>query len=228
MASAVSRGQIVTDALSLAGRGQELRGPAAGWLNYFLRRIGLTFRFPELRKNGAQQVLSLGLATAPLPSDFGAGMEKLGMAFGINNQPISEYSFEEFAYNNGFPQPPGTGFSQFYVVDRQAGVFRFNKSADQAYTFTPTYFETPPQVPVDSGSDGLSVWIDNDVIAVEGLVHMIFKFTKDERENAQMQRVEALLNEWKRETTKLGGTSRVMPSPQRFKRMALNGFGYGP
>lgn len=217
----------MTDALSLSGRGQELRGPAAGWLNLFLRHVGITFRFPELRKIGTPQTLAIGTATAPLPADFGAGMEKQGMAFGTNNRPIEEVSFEEFAYRNGFPQLPASGLPQFYIVDRSAGTFQFSMAADQAYSFTPTYFKQPPLLPVDSTSDTLPVWLDNDLIATEGLIWMIYKFKEDAREDKQAMKVEKMLNDWKRETTKMGGTSRIMPSPSRFKRLNPNGFGCG-
>jgi hypothetical protein len=224
MSSAATRFQIVTDALALAGRGNELRQSANGWLNYSLRDVGLTFRFPELRKFGVLQTLATGANTAPVPSDF-VGMDKSGMIFGPDKKPLNEVSFEEFANNRGFPIPNQTGRPYRYMVDQEAGLFRFDNVADQAYTFQPCYFMTPPEVPVNSTGDTMNLWIDNDLIAVHALVWWIYTFTNDEREQIQEQRLERLLTKWKRETVKLGGTSRVMPSPQRFKNTTYVGFG---
>lgn len=225
MSSSVSRGQIVTDALSLAGRGMELKQSCNQWLNYFLRDVGLTFRFPELRKIGMTQQLAMGQNTASLPTDFGAGMDKYGMIFGPDNKPIEELSFEEFVTTRGFPIPNQTGRPQRYMVDLEAGVYRFDNVADQAYSFTPVYFKTPPLLSVDTSSDNQSVWLDNDLINVQGLMWFIYVFTNDEREVVQEQRIERLCNRWKRETVRLGGTSRVLPSPSRFKNTSYGGFG---
>src|ERR1700758_2368302 len=108
MASAASRAIIVQQALSLAGRSNELKSSCNQWLEFFLRHIGLSFRFPELRKIGSPQTLAIGSATTPLPVDLGIGMEKSGMIFGTDNKPLNEMSYEEFAITNGFP-PTGTG-----------------------------------------------------------------------------------------------------------------------
>lgn len=228
MPSTSSRGQIVTDALSLAGRSQELKQSCNQWLNYFLRDVGLTFRFPELRKVGSPQTLAIGQSTAALPADFGAGMEKLGMIFGPDNKPLSEMSYEEFANTNGFPVGgAGSGRPYLYIVDLNARVFRFNGVADQAYLFTPTYFTQPPLLDVATSQDSQSVWLDNDMIAVQGLIWMIYQFTDDPREEAQEARVDRMLKKWQRETVKMGGTSRVLLSPARFKTIKFGGF-HGP
>ena len=225
MGSAATRFQVVTDALALAGRGNELRQSANAWLNYSLRDVGLTFRFPELRKFGTPITLGIGQNTVSLPPDIGNGMDKSGMIFGPDVKPLNEVSFEEFANTRGFPIPNQTGRPQKYMVDLEANLFRFDNVADQAYTFTPVYFMTPPQLPINSTGDSQYLWINNDIIAVHALIWWIYCFTNDDREQAQEQRVERLLNKWKRETVKMGGTSRVYPSPQRFKNTSFMGFG---
>ena len=228
MSSTYSRGQIVIDALALAGRGNELKQSAAQWLNYFLLHVGLTFRFPELRKMGTPSSLAIGSQTAVLPTDLGAGMEKQGMLFGQEMKPIDEVAYEEFAYNMGFFQTnTGNGRPMQYMVDKNAGVFRFNRAADQAYPFTPVYYKMPPVVAPDGSNDAQTVWIDNDLIAVEGLVWFIYKFTEDPREDKQAERVTAIINQWKRELVKLGGTARLQPSPARFKKVNFGG-NFGP
>lgn len=225
MGSTATRGQIVQDALSLAGRSNELTASCRQWLNYALLDVGLTFRFPELRKTGTPVTLSAGQNTASLPIDFGAGMEKSGMIFGPDSRPLNEMSFEEFANSRGFPLANQTGRPQRYIVDLESGKFRFDNIADQNYYFTPVYFKKPPLLSTLSTADANSVWIDNDKIAVHALIWWIYVFTNDDREMAQEARVEKMLIKWQRETVKMGGTSRVLPSPSRFKNMAYQGFG---
>lgn len=230
MASTSSRQVIVQQALSLAGRSQELYAPACQWLNFFLTHVASTFRFPELRKVGTQQSLAMGSATAPLPADLGAGMEKQGILFGDEKIPLQEKSYEDFAYNSGFPGTSGQtqGRPLMYLVDREAGVFRFNTSGDQNYPFIPVYFKQAPLPAVTAAGDQSFLWIDNDLINVEGCVWFIYKFMKDEREMQQGIEVTKLLNDWKKELVKMGGTSRIMPSPDRFKRIKVGLPGWGP
>lgn len=225
MASAYSKIQIIQDALALAGRSSELTQACRQWLNYGLRDLGLTFRFPELRKIGAQQTLAAGSATASLPADFGAGMDKFGMIFGPDNKPLTEVSFEEFATTQGFPIPNSTGRPLFFLIDKNAGQFRFNMIADQNYNFTPVYFITPPLPTITSSDDTSSVWLDNDQIAVHMLIWWIFVFNKDEREAAQEARLNRMIVKWQRETVRIGGTSRALPSPARFKNTGFTGMG---
>lgn len=224
MSSTYTRGQIVTDSLALAGRGMELKQSCNQWLNYFLIHLSTTFRFPELRKVGSAQTLPIGSQTAALPSDFGCGMEKQGMLFGPDMKPLEETSYEEFAQNYGFFQTgTGNGRPVQYFVDREAGVFRFNRVADQAYSFTPVYFKQGPLLATDTSSDSSKIWLDNDLLAVEGLKWMIYVYTEDPREDKQAMKVDKILIEWKRELVKMGGTSRVLPSPSRFKNVKFGG-----
>lgn len=225
MSSQYSRGQIVSDALSLAGRGMELKSSCNQWLNYSLRDLGLTFRFPELRKTGLSLTLPIGQTTAALPADFGAGMAKMGMIFGPDNKPIEELEYEEFATNQGFPIPNQTGRPLRYMVDRNAGVFRFDMTADQAYPLTPTYFMTPPLLNVDTSFDNQPVWLDNDMLAVQMLIWWIYVFKEDDREDKQEMRVMKLLQKWERDRVKLGGSTRILPSPSKFKNTSYRGFG---
>jgi hypothetical protein len=157
-------------------------------------------------------------------------MEKSGMIFGADNKPIQEKSFEEFAGLAGFkPTGTGTGRPYFYMVDREAGNFRFGCPADQAYQFTPVYFKKPPLPAVDSSGDSSTVWLDDDMICVQGLMWFIYIFTEDAREQAQEQRVYNMLLKWQRELIKMGGVSRILPSPARFKNVNFGGFGsWGP
>lgn len=225
MASSYPRGQIVSDALALAGRSSELKQSANQWLNYFLLHVGMTFQFPELRKIGATQTLPMGVQVVSLPADMGVGMANRGMIFGPDAKPMDEVSFEQFTMNGGFPTANGgTGRPCSYIVDKNANQFRFDRVADQAYSFTPIYFIKPPLLPVDTSSDSLPIWMDNDMIAVEGLIWFIYKYKEDDRENAQEMRVRNMILEWKRDLVKLGGTSRVTPSPSKFKTVKFGGF----
>lgn len=224
MASSLTRSQIVQLAVGKAGRGSELYSTAATLLNLKLRHWALTYRFPNLRKVGAQQTLNTGSTTVALPSDFGAGMDKEGMIFGIDAIPLSEKTAEEFAYIGGWP-PNTAGSSRpiFYMVDRQAKLFRFNYTADQPYTFTPIYFMVPDSIPTDATGDNTNVWVDSDELAVEGLVESIYQWKEDEREFAQGKKVKSLMEEYRKGLMPIGGNQRIMLSPERFKTVRFIG-----
>ena len=225
MSSAQNRGQLVADALSLAGRGSELKSSCNFWMNYWLRDLGLTYRFPELRKQGSVITLPQGSVTAPLPADFGAGMAKMGMIFGPDNKPLEELEYEEFANSQGDPIPNSTGRPKRYMIDRQAGVYRFDMTADQAYSFTPTYYMMPPILNESTAYDNQPIWLDNDMLAIEGLKWYIYVFKEDDREAAQEARVQKILIRWERDRVKLGGSSRIQLSPSKFKGTSYRGFG---
>lgn len=226
MSSSSTRAYIVTRALTLAGRGVELQSEANAWLNDMLKDWALDFKFPSLRKVLVPSTLNMGSQNAPLPADFGAGFDKQGILFGVENLPMSEKTYEEFAFLKGFPQSgTTTGRPQFFMVDRNGGNIIFNSTADQAYPFQQTYFQLPASMPTDSSGDLLHPWPDNDNITIQGLIERIYQYTGDPRELQQWQKVygpggderEGMFTKWKRELFTMGGTSRVMPSPERFK-----------
>lgn len=222
MASASTRSQLVTRALTMAGRGVELTSLANELLNDMLRSWALDFRYPSLRKIGSPLTLALGQSTVALPSDFGAGMEKQGMIIGQSNQPIDEKTYEEFAALRGLQNGTiTTGRPSMYMVDKVGENFLFNSTADQAYALTPTYFYVPANLPTDASGDNQKVWVDNDEIVVEGLIHKIFQFKEDVREEVQFNKlyhpVQGLLMKWQKQVGVIGGTGRIMPSPSKFK-----------
>lgn len=222
MASASTRSQIVNRALILSGRGVELTSSANEWLNDMLRSWALDFRYPSLRKTGAALTLPIGSSTVSLPADFGAGMEKQGMIFSSSNIPMDEKSYEEFAMLRGIQVGNiVTGQPSFYMVDKVASNFVFNSVADQAYGFIPTYFRAPDTIPTDSSGDNTKVWVDNDELVVEGLIHKIYQYKEDVREQSQFNKLynplEGLLSKWQKQVGTMGGTSRVLPSPSRFR-----------
>jgi hypothetical protein len=224
MSSSSTRAQLVTRALSLAGRGVELQSEANDWLNDMLRDWALDFKFPSLRKVGVSLTLSAGNSTLDLPSDFGAGMEKQGLLLGDEATPLGEKDFQEFTTLGGFPSSSaGSGRPVFYMVDKNAKKFIFNCVADRAYAVKATYYACPDRIPNTAAGDLQSVWPDNDNIVVQGLIERIYQFTNDAREAGQANKVyhpqSGMFTVWKRQLATMGGTSRVQLSPERFKRV---------
>lgn len=218
MPSQFNRGQIVQEALRLAGRGQELRESAENWLNMMLGAWALNNRYKELRKVGSEITLLAGASTAALPADFGAGSERL--EFGSDRMPIYELTAAEFMDAGGLRSASiGTGRPMKYMIDDQAGVFRFDRRADQNYGFIPVYFYLPAAIGNGGSYDTQKVWHPSDMVVVQGLVEYIYQFNGDDREFAQGQRVEKQKGEHLRGTTPIGGgSSRVTLSPKRFRR----------
>lgn len=218
MGSSSTRAQLVSAALTIAGRDVSITTLVNGMLNRMMRDWALQYKYPLLRKTGSAQSLAAGASTSALPSDFGAGMESL--LFGDERLPIYEKSSADFVYNNGFkPSSSGTGRPYFYMVDEQGGNFVFNVTADVLYSFVPVYFRVPADLATDTSGDSSSVWMKNDELVVQGLVHKIFQYMGDEREEIQKQRVDQIMAEFRRGSTPVGGGSpKIQLSRAIFRR----------
>lgn len=209
MASASTRSDIVLRALKLAGRGVELRALAIDLLNDMLRQWSREHKYPELKKVGSALSLAQGSQTSALPADFGAGIDNL--VFGPEGSPLDEVDMDDFIARGGMSIQPGTtGRPTCYTVDKNAGVFRFDRPADQAYNFTPIYYQVAPRLPTDSTGDNLNVFHSNDALVVQGLVEAIYQYTVDDREFTQHQKVEAMQAADRRGTVAMtGGPNRI-------------------
>lgn len=191
MASAATRYDIVIRALKLAGRGVELRSLAEQLLNDMLRQWSREHKYPELKVVGSATPLAQGSQTAPLPTDFGAGMDNL--VFGPEGSPLDEVDMDEFIQRGGMSVQSGTtGRPIFYTIDKNAKLFRFNSPADQAYTFVPIYFKIADTIPQTPTGDATQVFHDNDSLVIQGLIEMIYQYTVDDREFTQHQKVESM------------------------------------
>lgn len=223
MASSITRYEIVIEALTLAGRSVELRGSAEGWLNRLLRKMAGEYKYPELRKQGDEITLSSGSQTAALPTDFGAGSDS--MLFGDERRPIYERMPDEF-YQDGGVQPTAngaTGRPNFYIIDREAGVFRFNCIADRDYAFIPIYFKMPPNIATpDEDGDDEYPWFSDDETLIQGLIWKIYQYTGDMRAKEQEQTFKRHLAEYRQGSVPPGGgVSRILPSRQRFRKQRV-------
>lgn len=218
MASKSTRYQLVMRALTLAGRDARLRSEAEQWLNDLLRAWAFEYKYPSLRRTGSVVTLPAGSTTAALPADLGAGMDNL--LIGNDKIPLYEYSMDEFVSNNGFPGVlnPAQGLPSKYAVDENAGLFRFNSTADQNYDLIPIYYASPDPIPQTPAGDAMAVWMDDDQLVVQGLIEIIYQYTGDQREIVQGQKVDKLKNQYRRGAVPMGGGStRIMLARTRFK-----------
>lgn len=216
MASNKTRLEIVETSAKLAGRGPEIYAEARNWLTLLLDDLSFSAKWQALRKIGSEIALPAGSSTAPLPSDIGAGSAHL--LFGTDRTPIYEKSSDEFMDLGGIP---GSGVANarpsFYMIDEEAGVFRFNRAADQAYGFIPVYYKRPAAPASGSAGDSEHCWFSNDQVIIDGLIYYIFKFKEDSREYDQKRIFEAGVEKYKAGTTPQGGgVPRIRLSPQFF------------
>jgi len=198
----------------------ELRTAAEGWLNRLLRKMAGEYKYPELRKQGSELTLSAGSQTAALPADFGAGSDSL--LFGTERTPMYEVMPDEF-YQGRSVQPTAngaTGRPSFFIVDKEAGVFRFNTVADQNYPIIPIYFKMPPNIATpDQDGDDEYPWFSDDETLIQGLIHMIYQYTGDIREDKQEAKFKRYLGEYRQGSVPPGGgVSRILPSRKRFRK----------
>jgi hypothetical protein len=217
MASQLSRIEIVRQAVALAGRGSEMYPTARTLLNTILRSLALRAKHPALRKTGTEITLAAGSTTVELPSDFGAGSDHL--IFGSDRKPIFELGSDEFVDRGGFPSnSAGNGRPTAYIVDLNAGVYRFNVAADQAYGFIPIYFCVPEAIDEDSNGDTEKPWYRNDETLVEGLLWRLYTYLQDVREDTQKAKFEqAVAADLRGSVPMNGGVSRIRLNPARFR-----------
>jgi hypothetical protein len=217
MASEKTRLAIVQLAVAQAGRGPELYDHAKELLNLRLRSWAFESKYNQLRKIGTQITLSAGQITATLPTDFGFGMENL--LFGAEALPMEELELDEFIARGGFPHASATnGRPTFYTLDKNAGVIRFNTTADQDYPMTPIYYYAPDSISLQSSGDVQKVWFDDEYTLIQALIEDIYQFVSDDREMFQGQKTEAKKAEFKRGTKAMsGGTPTIRLSGSWFK-----------
>lgn len=217
MPSSKTRGQIVSTALKLAGRGQELKTLAESCLNSMLRAWAFEKRYPELRKVGAEQTLSAGSWTLSLPADIGAGIDHIML--GNERTSVNEIEMDEFI-DRGFYQQatPTTGRPMVFCTDIESGLIRFNCCADQAYSVIPVYFKLPDDIPEGGSNDNDKVWMANDDAVIQGLIEYIYQYTGDDREGMQSQKAEAKKGSYRRGTIG-SGVARLQLSRNRFRRI---------
>lgn len=217
---ALNRGEVVLEALKQAGRGVEIKDHASGLLNRVLRNLAFSGKFPSLKKPGDLITLGTGSLTAALPTDFGAGMDRLML--GDERTPLEEYSLDDFIDAGGYyGEAVGVNSSRpsFYTIDHEGRLIRFNVPADKAYSLRPIYYKVPADIPVDSGNDGDFPWFQNDQILIDHLVERIYQFTEDVREFEQAKKNKLDLGEYKRNVfPQAGGTQKVRLSPKVFRK----------
>jgi hypothetical protein len=198
-------------AVAQAGRGAELHAHAKQLLNILLRSMAIKAKYPALRKVGVEATLAAGSSTVILPSDFGAGSEYLML--GSEKNPINEKSLADFTSLGGFKAPSGR--PTFYMIDEEAGLIRFNTTADQAYPVIPVYFKVPEPIPLTSDGDLMRPWFNDDDTLIEALIEKIYQFKQDEREGFQGNKVRNAIGEVRR--GQINGPARMKLSPNRFK-----------
>lgn len=219
MSSSATRYEIVTEALTRAGRDVGIRELAETMLNRMLRKWALEYKYPVLRKLGDVQTLSAGYSSLALALDYGAGMDSL--LLGTDRSPLYERSPDEFVQFGGIQgDSPRTGRPEFYMIDQQASLVRFNLQAAEAYPVQTIYYMVPDDIAVnDSDGDSSKVWMSDDELVIQGLMSMIYQYNNDEREVMQSQLVEKLKADYRRGSVPMGGgVSKILMSPRVFKR----------
>lgn len=217
MSSSYTRLEIVQLAVAQGGRGSELYEHAKNCLNLLLRSWAFSSKYEQLKKVGDSISLATGTSTVDLPEDFGFGMDNL--LLGDERQALPEVDMDEFVRLGGFPKVgASTARPRFYMIDKNAGVIRFNCSAKADYDIIPIYYSVPANLPTTSTGDDDNVWFDDDHTLIQALVELIFQFNGDVREFNQSARAQALKGEFNRGTKSMsGGVSTLKLSSRHFK-----------
>jgi hypothetical protein len=210
MSSSLGRLEIVEAAVKQAGRSAEFYAHGKLLLRALLRDLALKNRYRCLRKVWGEQTLSVGASSAAFPSDMGPSVEAL--LFGPERRPLQELDLSDFVQAYGFqPTTQQAARPSAFMMDKEAGVFRFNSFADTAYAFTPIGFKVPADLSLDDADDLAKLWYENDLAIIHGLVWMIFQYTDDAREVSQKNLFDKLDGEYRR------GSQPIQSGGQRLK-----------
>lgn len=217
MGSSLGRLEIVEAAVKQAGRSAEFHAHGKLLLSALLRDLALKHRYRCLRKVWTAQTLAAGDRTAAFPTDMGVAIESL--LFGTEKTPIQELDLVDFVQAQGFqPTTQAAGRPAAFMLDREAGVFRFNATADVSYAFTPIGFKLPVDLALSDADDATKLWYESDLAIIAGLTWMIYQYTDDAREVSQKNLFDKLDSEYRRGTMPLqSGGQRLRLSSTSFR-----------
>ena len=198
-----TRIEIVTTAMNKAGVSVAIRTEVNGWFNDMLRTWAFEHKWPKLKKIGA--AITVTGVTAPFPTDFGAGMDNL--LFGDDKTPLAFYDLDDFVFKRGFEVANSTNARpDFYTIDENNEVFRFNRTPDKSYSAIPIYYSIPTVITADATKP----WFHDDEAMIQGLIAEIYQYTEDSREDKQNAKVEILIGKTKRGILSRTGGSKTL------------------
>jgi len=201
----LTRGEIITEALNLAGNTQ-ITTRAQSWLNYILEELYSLYTWVFIEKNSN---FSTNQASYALPTDF---LYQLNMRITVGNSqspliylPLPEYdSLTKSTTSEGTPQ--------YYTIDNETKKIIFYPSPDTAYTYDFRYLYLPTALTSDSETPAFIL----ARILVQAVYCEALKYLDDERYMQALQVLTQMNNNFKR-SPRLSQFSRTfIPLDSRF------------
>lgn len=180
----LNRGEIITEALYIAGNRTDLGTPVKKWFNWALHRIDRVCDVKGLEVR-SEAVTVDGQKAYALPSDC-KYLETLRLIDGANSRPLISVHHREFDQKIPYPEQSSKGRSKWYV--EWETIFELYPIPDDEYTLLARYWKWQDDITADATMPEISYCDD---IIVQALVAEIWKNLEelDNEASAQLKLV---------------------------------------
>jgi hypothetical protein len=209
----LTRGQIISEGLTLAGR-TDLLSEARLWLNIYLEKAYRTQDFAWLLKGASSLAVTQGGA---VPSDY-LRMKSARLLSGNGTVPMLQVGPEEYDSLNS--NASATGSPVKYFVDEQLKQFFFWPSPSTNLLFNIRYYYLPtlPDA-TDATTDALiPVWNEDPEVLIEEIFHKALKYNDDPRSKEAEASRDKMLNQSKMNNMDMRGGRNRIKLGKSFKR----------
>lgn len=168
----MNRGQIITEALYIAGNRDDLTTHAQTWFNWALHRIDRVcdMKGLEVRANASTVINQKEYA---LPSDC-KYIETIRLIDGANSRYLIAVDSREFDQKIPYPEQSTTGRPDWYV--EWESIFELYRIPNAVYTMLMRYWKWQDEITLDATSPEIA---HSDDIIVQALVAEIWKNTEE-------------------------------------------------
>ena len=184
---ALTRLQIITEGLSLAGR-PDLLASARLWLSMYLEEMYLNQDFEWLVKWATGLSAANGVS---IPTDYRAAKSAVLVHPNGATTPISMLSKPDEYDEKRLSMGETSGQPQYGFVNPQDRKFYFLPSPDQAYTLDLKYYYVPDigGVEDDTDDDTVPTWRLPSSILVDHIKSRAFEYNDDQRQEGATKMV---------------------------------------
>jgi hypothetical protein len=169
---ALNRGQLISEAIYMAGNRDDLAAHAIVWFNWALHRIDRVCDMKGLEVR-AEASTVINQKEYALPSDC-KYIESIRLIDGANSRYLTAVDSREFDQKIPYPEQFGKGRSNFYV--EWESIFELYRIPNAVWTMLMRYWKWQDEIDADGTSPEIA---HCDDIIVQALVAEIWKNTEE-------------------------------------------------
>lgn len=212
----LTRGQIIEQGLSLAGR-PDLVSDARYWLSMFLEDMYMNQDFEWLAKRETGIVVA---DDTEIPEDYRAAISAILVHPNGTTSPLQVLTQTDEIEQKSLQMTATLGAPQFVYIDPIDRVFKFISQPDQAYTMNLRYYHIPEigLVSDDTCDDDVPHWGLPASILIDHVKARAFEYNDDQRqEGADVKVDNKIMRSKMNNHDRRAGPSRIKLG-KRFKK----------